>query len=40
MIYGFAKQSGGQVRIYSELGCGAMVCLYFRRRVSVIDVPN
>ncbi|WP_235913961.1 ATP-binding protein [Teichococcus coralli] len=23
MIYGFAKQSGGQVRIYSEVGRGA-----------------
>ncbi len=22
MIYGFAKQSGGQVRIYSEFGAG------------------
>jgi len=31
MIYGFAKQSGGHVRIYSELGCGTMVCLYFPR---------
>jgi PAS domain S-box-containing protein len=29
MIYGFAKQSGGQVRIYSETGRGAMVCIYF-----------
>ena len=28
MIYGFARQSGGQVRIYSEPGHGAMVCIY------------
>ena len=28
MIYGFAKQSGGQVRISSELGRGTMVCVY------------
>ncbi|MGO3934815.1 PAS domain-containing hybrid sensor histidine kinase/response regulator [Rhodopseudomonas pseudopalustris] len=28
MIYGFAQQSGGQVRIYSEVGEGAMVCIY------------
>ena len=28
MIYGFARQSGGQVRIYSELGQGTTVCLY------------
>ena len=31
MIYGFAQQSGGQVRIYSEVGHGAMVCLYLPR---------
>jgi PAS domain S-box-containing protein len=33
MIYGFAKQSGGQVRIYSEVGRGATVCIYFPRFV-------
>ncbi len=31
MIYGFARQSGGQARIYSEPGQGAMVCLYLPR---------
>ena len=31
MIYGFAKQSGGQVRIYSELGEGTTVCVYLPR---------
>ncbi|MFH6787146.1 MULTISPECIES: CHASE domain-containing protein [Methylobacterium] len=31
MIYGFAKQSGGQVRITSEVGAGTMVCLYLPR---------
>lgn len=31
MIYGFAKQSGGQVRIYSELGHGTTVCIYLPR---------
>ncbi len=31
MIYGFARQSGGQVRIYSEAGQGTMVCLYLPR---------
>ena len=31
MIYGFARQSGGQVRIYSEAGKGAMVCIYLPR---------
>ena len=31
MIYGFARQSGGQVRIYSELGEGTTMCLYLPR---------
>ncbi|WP_165961128.1 PAS domain S-box protein [Qipengyuania sediminis] len=31
MIYGFARQSGGQVRIYSEAGKGTMVCIYLPR---------
>ena len=31
MIYGFARQSGGQARIYSEVGSGTMVCLYLPR---------
>ncbi len=31
MIYGFVRQSGGQVRIYSELGKGTTMCLYLPR---------
>jgi len=31
MVYGFARQSGGQVRIYSEVGQGATVCIYLPR---------
>ena len=31
MIYGFVRQSGGQVRIYSEVGQGTMVCVYLPR---------
>ncbi len=31
MIYGFAKQSGGQVRIYSEVGKGTSVSIYLPR---------
>ena len=33
MVYGFARQSGGQVRIYSEPGQGTMVCLYLPRHL-------
>ena len=31
MIYGFARQSGGQARIYSEVGSGTTVRLYLPR---------
>ncbi|WP_420911765.1 ATP-binding protein [Sphingomonas turrisvirgatae] len=31
MIYGFAQQSGGAVRIYSEPDQGTMVCIYLPR---------
>ncbi len=31
MIYGFIRQSGGQVRIYSEVGQGTTMCLYLPR---------
>lgn len=46
MIYGFAKQSGGQVRIYSEVGQGTTVCIYLPRHhgevggVSSTDVTS
>ena len=33
MIYGFTKQSGGQVRIYSEVGEGTTLCIYLPRHV-------
>ncbi len=35
MIYGFAQQSGGQARIYSETGRGTTVCLYLPRFAGV-----
>jgi signal transduction histidine kinase len=31
MVYGFARQSHGHVRVYSELGHGTMVCIYLPR---------
>ena len=31
MIYGFARQSGGQVRIYTEIDVGTTVCIYLPR---------
>lgn len=31
MVYGFVRQSGGQVRIYSEPGQGTTMCLYLPR---------
>ncbi|QIF82987.1 PAS domain S-box protein [Brevundimonas sp. 'scallop'] len=37
MIYGFVRQSGGQVRIYSEAGEGAMICLYLPRHFGEVD---
>jgi CheY-like chemotaxis protein len=33
MIYGFAKQSGGHLKIYSEVGHGTTVRLYMPRHV-------
>lgn len=31
MTYGFIRQSGGQVRVYSEVGMGTTMCLYLPR---------
>ena len=40
MIYGFAKQSGGQVRIYSEVGQGTTVCIYLPRHHGDAEVTE
>ncbi|WP_197488109.1 PAS domain S-box protein [Bordetella ansorpii] len=41
MIYGFAKQSGGQARIHSEVGRGTRVCLHLPRyRGDVAEEPH
>jgi CheY-like chemotaxis protein len=37
MIYGFVRQSGGQARIYSEVGRGTMVCLYLPRHAGAAE---
>lgn len=37
MIHGFVRQSGGQVRIYSEIGEGTTVCLYLPRFLGEAD---
>jgi CheY-like chemotaxis protein len=40
MIYGFAKQSGGQVRIDSELGEGTTVCIHLPRHYADGDLDE
>jgi PAS domain S-box-containing protein len=37
MIYGFARQSGGQVRIYSELDQGTTMCIYLPRHYGAAE---
>jgi CheY-like chemotaxis protein len=37
MIYGFVRQSGGQVRVYTEVGQGTTMCLYLPRYVGDLD---
>jgi PAS domain S-box-containing protein len=39
MVYGFARQSHGHVRIYSELDQGTMVCVYLPRHLGEAEDP-
>ena len=40
MIHGFVRQSGGQVRIYTEIGKGTTMCLYLPRFIGVQDAAD
>ncbi|WP_375464056.1 ATP-binding protein [uncultured Methylobacterium sp.] len=40
MIYGFAQQSGGQVRIYSEVDKGTTVSIYLPRHYGELDAEE
>jgi len=40
MVYGFVKQSGGHVRLYSEVDTGTTVRLYLRRAVEEDAIPT
>ena len=37
MVYGFVRQSGGQVRVYTEIGKGTTMCLYLPRHIGDFD---
>ena len=37
MVYGFARQSGGHVKIYSEVGHGTTIRLYLPRAIKIED---
>ena len=39
-VYGFARQSGGHVKIYSEIGSGTTVKMYFPRLTSAAGVEE
>lgn len=40
MIYGFVRQSGGQVRIDSKVGSGTTVCLYLPRHIADVEAER
>ncbi len=42
MVYGFVRQSGGEVNVTSELGSGTTVCMYLPRHAGSVplDIPR
>ena len=40
MIHGFVRQSGGQVRIYTEIGKGTTMCLYLPRFMGEMEAAD